>query len=380
VTSEPTEELTFRRVTGEPVRVVVYVGRVAGRAAEFLTARTVVLRDEATELCQLRVADGPDQATGYERLDNEILAGRRLHKVAGDYDYPLAVSRLYGDTEGGDYLSAGFRRGAEAPTADPYALLDPYRGEPLHAVVGEMTLGEQRAFEDSLLAALCWLEAAGIAHRGLSPWTVRWDGATKQAQITDFSLSTVFGVPREVIGPPKWVGPEQRSGDKASGLVTERDDMHAVGRLIYYVRSLGKEIKRPDELAEFELEYLRPLFNPPDRRPTAAELLASGRGADNPVPRGVGSDVRLQDGRKRFDARRREKHPDADGPERDVNGHATAVNVAPDGDVAARPGGAVPPRVPMTPAANNPALPGTAQPGEPADRGKRSRWRRGSRS
>jgi hypothetical protein len=377
MTSEPAEELAFRRVTGAPVRVMATVGG-ASRVGEFLTVRRAILLDDGTELRQLRVVDGPDRGIGYDHLDNEILAGRRLYKVAGEDDYPPSVSCLYGDTEGSDYPSAGSSCGDEAAAADPYALLAPYQGEPLHAVVGAMMPHEQEDFEVSLLAGLCWLEAAGIAHRGLSPWTVRWDSHRGQAQITHFSLSTVFGVPREAIGPPKWVGPEQRPGGKVSGLVTERDDMHALGRLIYYVRSLGREISRSDQLAEFELEYLKPLFSAPDRRPTAGELLAGRGGGSNPVPRGTGSDMRLENGRKRFDSRRREKHPGASGPGdgRDVASGADAGLRSGNGDGVGLPGGAAPPAEPP-PAF--PVMPGTAHPGEPADRGKRSRWRRDNR-
>ena len=257
--SEPasgnTEELTFRRVTGKPDRAVVAVDSTESRVGEFLIARWIWL-DDRTELRQLRVIPGPGRSAGYERLDNEILAGRRLHEVTEGVGYPPVLSHLYGD---------------EAESADPYALLEPYRGEPLHAVVGQMMKAEQLAFEISLLTGLCWLEAAGIAHRGLSPSTVRWDGRRQQAQITDFSLATVFRVPREEIGPVDWVGPEQRPGEKVSGLVTERDDMHAAG-LIYYVRSQGEQLQSGSQLAGEAFADLGPLFGQPDRRPTARAL------------------------------------------------------------------------------------------------------------
>ena len=137
-------------------------------APEFLAARPIRLAD-GTELRQLRVA-GTARRAGYERLDNEILAGLRLREVTGPAGYPPEVSRLYG---------------YEADSADPYALLEPYRGEPL-TVAGQHLLGsEQHQFQVSLLTGLCWLAAAGIAHRGIAPTTVRWDG--RHAQITDFS-------------------------------------------------------------------------------------------------------------------------------------------------------------------------------------------------
>ena len=228
-----TEELTFRGAAGEPVSILASVEQAESRVGELLTARRVWLN--RTEFRQLRVAAGPDRNAGYERLDNEILAGRRLNEVADILDYPPGVSRLHGD---------------EAESAAPFALLEPYSGEPLQTVVRNMMDDEQRDFEVGLLTGLCWLDAACIAHRNLTPSAVRWDGGRRQAQITDFSLCTVFGVPRQAIGAPEWAGPEQRSGGKVSGLVTSRDDMHATARLIYYVRSQGEKLTRRDQLAE----------------------------------------------------------------------------------------------------------------------------------
>jgi serine/threonine protein kinase len=336
------EELTFRDAAGEPVSVIAEVDAAESRVGEFLTARRV--RFNGTELRQLRVAAASDRRAGYERLDNEILAGRRLNEVVGhDFGYPASVSRLRGD---------------EAESAEPFALLEPYLGEPLQAVVGTMMDDEQREFETGLLTGLCWLEAAGIAHRGLTPSTVRWDSSRRQAQITDFSLCTVFGVPREAIGARDWVGPEQRSGGKVSGLVSNRDDMNSAAKLIYYVRCQGEPLKRPDLLAQVGLAYLEPLIAPPEKRPTARELFRLRQGRDSPVPRGLGGDGRLKEGHAVFDARRREKHPSI-GREQPPP--------------AARP---APHRGPGTP----PQGGAGAAPPVPADSGKRHRWGLGRQS
>jgi serine/threonine protein kinase len=370
MTGEPlsgnTEELFFRRVTGEVIRVAATVGTAESRAGEFLTARSVRLND-GTELRQLRVAAGSRRGAGYDRLDNEILAGRRLYEVARDVGYPAALSRLYGD---------------EAASADPCALLEPYRGEPLHAVVRQMMDDEQRDFEISLLTGLCWLEAAGIAHRGLSPASVWWDGRTRQVQITDFSLCTVFGVPREAIGPSDWVGPEQRPGGKVSGLVTKRDDMHAAGRLIYYVRSQGERLRSRGQLAEVGLADLDPLFGPPDSRPAARELLADRLGGGDPVPRGTDGDALLEDGHELFDLRRREKRHGIADPEdrRDAGSRAAAGMTRASGDSAGAPDMAATPPVPLESAQAGPVRAETVEPRQPRGQGKRPIWRRGGRS
>ena len=342
------EKLTFREAAagGDPVSVLARVGEAETRVGEFLTARPVWL-PAGTRLCQLRVAAAADRGTGYERLDNEILAGRRLAEAAGDLDYPATVSRLHGD---------------EAESAEPFALLDPYAGEPLRAVVANMMDDEQRDFEVGLLTGLCWLDAAGIAHRGLTPTTVRWDGDRRQAQITDFSLCTVFGVPREAIGPRDWVGPEQQSGRKVSGLVSNRDDMNSAARLIYYVRTQGEPLRSLDQLDGARLGYLKPLIAAPENRLTARELFRRRVGTDCPVPRGTGGDPGLTAGREVFDARRREKHPSVGGQQ----------------PPAAR-------RVPRPadPAAGTRAAPKDgpgAGPRAPADPGRRHRWRFGGHS
>jgi serine/threonine protein kinase len=338
-----TEELTFRGADGEPASVLAGIDSAEVRVGEFLTARQVWL--DGREFRQVRVAAGPDRGTGYRLLDNEILAGRRLHEVADSFNYPPGVSRLHGD---------------EANSAEPFALLEPYAGEPLQRVVRRMVDDEQRDFEIGLLTSLCWLDAARVAHRNLTPETVRWAAHARQAQITDFSLCTIFGVPREAVGAPDWVGPEQRSGDKLGGQVGNRDDMHAAARLIYYVRSQGENLSRRSQLDEVGLAYLDPLFGPPGGRPTAAGLLADRFGILSPVPPGPGSGAKLAEGRRAFTVARLDKHP----------------------SLRPRP---APPPVPAA-AAAAPNQPGATTPGNaakpetPADRGRNSRWRRGGRS
>jgi hypothetical protein len=278
-------ELTFRHFSGAVVRARATIEGEERPAGDFLTACNVRLND--SELRQVRVAEGAHRDTGYERLDNEILAGRRLHEVTRSVEYPASVSFLYGD---------------EAESAAPYALLRRYQGQPLSAVAAQMLEEEQRAFEVSLLTGLCWLAAAGVAHRSLSPFTVRWDSRERQVQITDFSRCTVFGATRNGTGSPEKAASWHRSDGTAAALVTSRDDMYTAGLLIYYVRSQG-DGSRPTSarLTELGLADLEPLFGPPEGRPTARELLASHLGEADPVPRGAGVGARLAEGHSRFE-------------------------------------------------------------------------------
>jgi serine/threonine protein kinase len=279
-------ELTFRHFSGETVVAVATADGGECPVGEFLTARNITL-DDGTRLRQVRVAAGARRDAGYESLDNEILAGRRLHDVTRSARYPASVSFLYGD---------------KADSASPCALLRPYQGRPLSEVVSQMLPDEQRAFEVSLLTGLCWLAAAGIAHRGLSPSAVRWDSRERQAQITDFSHCTVFGVSRRPSVTPDQAVRGTRPDGTTGGLVTSRDDMYAAGLLIHYVCSQGDAgPPTPDRLAAAGLTGLEPLFGPPEGRPTARELLASHLGVNDPVPRTAAATAGLAAGAELFE-------------------------------------------------------------------------------
>jgi serine/threonine protein kinase len=294
-----TEELTFRPPLGNSVHVRADVESAQTVVDEFLTGRHVRLEGNQTAW-QLRVAQGADRSAGYERLDNEILAGRRLSEVAGgSLDYPACVSMLVGD---------------EAESAEPFALLEPYTGEPLKDVVSTMADAEQDAFETGILEGLCWLDAAGLAHRGLTPSTVRWDGIQRRVQITGFSLCTVFGVPREAIGSPDWAGPEQVAGRKVSGLVGDRDDLYSFAKLVFYVRNQGTKLTRRSQLHDAGLGRLDSLIGPPEGRPTARALYRERTGREAQAPRRLGDGRQMKQGYDAFDARRRTKHPELQGP------------------------------------------------------------------
>ncbi len=194
------DTLRFRRATtGEQEEITARVDDVDFAGGEFLMARTVWLEDGTSsglELRQDRPASGGRRPEGYLRLDNEILAGRRLHQMAGGSGYPPEVACLYGD---------------EATSAEPFALFEPDRGEPVREV-GQYLYGE--AFDQflvGLLTGLCWLAGAGIAHRAISPDTVLWDSDTGKVQITDLSRSAPFGSTRTpMTGSQAWIPRESR--------------------------------------------------------------------------------------------------------------------------------------------------------------------------
>ncbi len=295
-------KLQFRQITGVLVEAEAQVGDAELSAGEFLTARKVRLED-GTELRQHKPASG-SQRRGYDRLDNEILAGRRVYEVAAWKSYPPEVTRLYG---------------YEATSADPYALFEPYRGQPLREVGASFLDEESDIFMAGLLTGLCWLGAAGLAHRAINPDTVLWDSQQRRVQITDFSQSTVFGVPRTpVAGPSEWVSREQRPG-MFYGTVGPRDDIWAACRLIFFVRNQGEHLLDRGQIARSGLDLLfdgmfDQVFGPPEGRPTARELLEQGLKRRNPAPRAAGGSAGLIAGRERFLVARQRKHPGAPVP------------------------------------------------------------------
>lgn len=294
------EKLSFRRATtGDWEDVdITRGGAVAIPAGEHLRAQEIELSD-GTRLREHRVASRVNRREGYGRIDNEILAGRRLHELASGSGYPSELARLYGDYDD------------KATIADPFTLFEPYRGEPLRKVVGRLFPAQQEEVQIGLLTGLCWLANAGLAHRSISPDTVLWDG--ERVQLTDFSQSTVFGASRrEISGRLDWVAKESRPGE-AYGTVCPGDDVWAVGRLIYYVRTQGEELGDRDQLTWLGLDQLlHGVFGEPERRPAPGELLRR-MGRRDTVPR-LQDNVRLREARRRFLTVRDRKHPGAPLP------------------------------------------------------------------
>lgn len=363
------DKLQFRRVSGEQMDVEARVDDTEMRLGECRTARWVWL-DDGTELRQHRVAnalhrmerDG-QRRDGYDQLDNEILAGRRLYDTVVSEDYPQEVACLYGD---------------EATSADPYALFERYHGDPLSQVGAYLLDDEFQDFVASLLTGLCWVAAAGIAHRAINPDTVLWDSQRRKAQITDFSLCTVFAVPRTpVTGSASWVPMEQRPG-YAYGMVGDRDDIWAAGKLIFYVRNQGTDLAHRGQLADSGLhELLDGVFGPPEDRPSASDLLVDRLGRRNPAPGATRRDVLLQAGRERFLRERERKHPGAFVPAQLYAGTGDGDRSAAAAGPATAANAEAPEPFPPPEAPGAPGAPGASDPSPASGRTRRFRWKRG---
>jgi hypothetical protein len=299
--------LRFRRVNGDEGPVAARIDDAEFPLGEFLMARAVWLEDGTTpdgrELRQHRPVNGDRRSEGYARLDNEILAGRRLYQLAAWGGYPRELARLYGD---------------ESISADPYALLEPDRGDPLREVGPSMWDDVFEKFVTGLLTGLCWLAAAGLSHRAISPDTVSWDD--RSVQITDFSRCAPFGTARTPVGGAgAWVPRESRP-DTCYGTIGPTDDMWAAVRLIYFVRSHGEDLQDLGDLSELGLEQmfngmLGHVFGPPEGRPTARDLVEHGLRRPHIIPSLADGSKPLVNGRRHFLQARERKHPGAPVPE-----------------------------------------------------------------
>jgi len=323
------DKLSFRRATTgdwEDVEIT-RAGEETIPAGKYLTGQRVELFD-GTPLREHRVASRVHRSEGYGRIDNEILAGRRLHDLARGGGYPPELACLYGDYDD------------KATVADPFTLFEPYRGEPLRKVVARLLPEQQEAVQIGLLTGLCWLASAGLAHRSISPDTVLWD--SERVQLADFSAATVFGASRTPgLGRLDWVAREQRPGE-TYGTVGPGDDIWAAGRLVFYVLTQGEELLDRDQLARLGLDQLlHGVFGEPEGRPAADELLRR-MGRRDTAPR-LQDNVRLREGQRRFLAVRGRKHPGAPIPadlaERlaDPGSPTGAKGGAPHGSVGSRP-------------------------------------------
>jgi hypothetical protein len=343
-------ELSYLSAAGDPVREKITFDGDAGPAPAALTARWLILA--SGKRARQLLVDDSDRQAGYERLDNEILAGLRLARAAaGTGSYPAEVSQLLGH---------------ESTSAAPFALLADYHGEPLTgAAARQLMTDERRRFQASLLTALCWLAAAGIVHRAIGPATVRWDG--QRVQITDFSRATVAGVPRQQAGDPPWAAPEQRQG-RVSGYVCAQDDLWSAGQLIYYVCTGEERGDGDQDTADSELGgLLRGVFGPAGQRPDARELLVSRMGRDVEVPAGPVVDPRLAQGRRLFAELRTRKHPQTADRDVTAGGYPDGTSPMP----GAGPGG-------ITHGDAHVRLAAGGSAGEAGPQERRKRWRFGA--
>jgi hypothetical protein len=218
----------------------------------------------ADRLLQRRVAVATGTQGSWDALDaldSEIRIGIHLGDVfeRAGLEYPQQLSRLVG---------------YNVEAREPYALFLPYRADSCAQWVGRVLSREEESFQEGLIRALRLLEAAGVAHLGISPRTVLWSGETSFVQLVDFSRALLFGEQWSGARNSPWLAPG--TGSPVGG----RDDVYSAGAVLYHVVT-GKPFEEPESVAADIAarggslqSLLQGVFaDPADARPTAANLV-----------------------------------------------------------------------------------------------------------
>ncbi len=144
-----------------------------------------------------------------------------------------------------------------------------------------------------------------------------WDGT--RVQITDFSHSMPFGMPRTPLTGRDWIAPESRP-ETCTGAAGAADDVWAAVRLIFYFRTGGQLLA---DRADLDKHNLAQLFNgllphvigPPESRPTARDLIEYGLRKPHIVPGLKDPGMQLRGRRAKFLNAREDKYPGAQVPD-----------------------------------------------------------------
>lgn len=241
-----------------------------------------------------RDADAADPRL-YSRLENEVRVGLLLHRRFGGPGYPAELARLVGyDVDGGE----------------PFALFERFAGPFAADVAGRLLLDEQRLFQTSLLRAVRTLEQVAVVHRGITPYSVRWDG--HRAQLTDFEVAAPAFRARRAEGTRPWASPQQRMG---GGGTCARDDVWSAGMVIYHVAvglASPAALDRDPDLGLVEprtRELLAGVFaQKAVHRPHPVDLLGRLSVQDPLPPPPEVPDRGFREGGHRFDELMRQKH------------------------------------------------------------------------
>ncbi|WP_244187793.1 hypothetical protein [Streptomyces regalis] len=255
----PPDKLAFTEPSGRRRITPVRVGR------EFRPnpplpqlMRKAVLDDRGQRCVQVRLgARAAENQEARALLDTEAGIAFRLNQLLGDTEYTALFPRLIG---------------YELDTAEPFLLYHPPRGTDV-AQIHVMGAADQEIFTRDLMLALCLLEGQGLVPRGISPATVRWDGA--KAQLWGLESVTRIGLPRRPWGPTPFCPPEQRGRE---GVVDPRDAVWSAAQLLYRLATgrLGPADGPPADLGEHRKldRTLRDAFAPRAAdRPTPAQVL-----------------------------------------------------------------------------------------------------------
>jgi hypothetical protein len=305
-------------IAGMPMRLE-YTSRSGARTVLEVEAQpdheagaTGVLRERLLKV--VKVSSGPPPAT----LDGQLLQRRVL--CDGTHTPWDAIDALDNEIRIGVHLAARFEHiGAAYPSQlsllvgwaaeglEPFALFQPYRAEPCQRLAGRVLSRQEAEFEAGLFSALRMLEVAAVAHLGISPQTVRWDGDGRRVQLVDFSRAAVAGEQATPSRPTPWRSPHPADP------VDCRDDIYSAGTVIHQMvtgRQAGVAPPADSENEDGDSALgavLEGVFeSSPGARPTPSELLRRLQMPD-PWPGPVDPDDGFDRARAEFEAQVRRK-------------------------------------------------------------------------
>ncbi|WP_079087022.1 hypothetical protein [Streptomyces silvensis] len=310
----PPDKLTFTLPSGRRRATQVRVGREFRRDRLLpQLIRKAVLDDDGQQCVQVRLS-AKDAANPAARalLDTEAGTALHLHQLLGGTEYAALFPRIVGH---------------ELDTAEPFLLYAPPRGTPVERL-HVMSATDQEHFTRDLLLALHLLDGQGLVSRGVSPATVRWDGA--KAQLWGLESVTRTGAPRRPWGRAPFCAPEQRRGE---GLADSRDAVWSTAQVLYQLVTgrPGPADRPPPDLAEHRKldRTLQDAFAPRAAdRPTPAQALdVVAPDTARRVRLALPADETPTD-QEAFDAalRRKRQHPRADRPRQGAAAEAERGN------------------------------------------------------
>lgn len=205
------ETVRYRDIGGVLRKTELSVGNELHLPGATLPAR-VVTDTSGASFIQKRVPPhlGEREPHSYDLLDAEIRAGTRLGQMFGGPRYPRQLP-----------VAVGYN----VDLAEPFVLLEPYRGKPL--AFRRLELEELRQFAIALLRTLHQTAAAGVVHGAVCLASLRWDGTI--LQLVDFEHAQRQGDPRRALGTIPNLSREQIEG---IGVADVRDDVWGAGMLI----------------------------------------------------------------------------------------------------------------------------------------------------
>jgi hypothetical protein len=205
-----------------------------------------------------------------DQLDREILATHRFAQLFPSDTYPRELPRL---------------RYYDVDSEDPFILLAAYRGVPATEVLPHMTAQDRHRLQISLLRALHFVGAAGMAHGRVDHDVLRWDSETRSVQLINFEYAT----PADI-----------------------REDMWDAGLAVWrttHLEHTGSEAPHLDADSGALRALLADVFVDPADRPSPADLLTRLR--EPTQIRVIDLDAQLQPGMRAFDSamqRKRDHH------------------------------------------------------------------------